>query len=86
MFGVINVYMMVIGMIIVCMVKEYINGLMVKDMKENMNLIRNVDMVYIIIWMEEGFLDNGWMVFNREKVVCKIMKGELEKENGRMVK
>lgn len=49
MYGVINVYMMVIGMIILCMVKEYINGLMVNDMKENMNLIKNVDMVYIII-------------------------------------
>lgn len=76
MYGVINVYMMVIGMIIVCMGREYINGLMVKDMRGNMNLIRNVDMVYIIIWMEEDFQVNGWMVFNRGKVGCKIMRGE----------
>lgn len=46
--------MKVNGWIIICMAEGYIHGRMVGNMKENINMIKNMDMEYIPGLMEES--------------------------------
>lgn len=72
------------GKIIICMVKEYIHGLMAGNTKENMLMIKNMGMEFTHILMAGAIKDNGLMANNTERASSLHRKVLRRKACGRM--
>jgi len=68
------------------MVKVFTNGLMVESTKENTYMIKNMDMVYILIQMVVHIEENGQMASNMVKVYLLLPKDQRKKVFGMKVK
>jgi hypothetical protein len=75
-----------IGKTITCMVREFINGLMVESMKENMLMIKNMAMVFILIRMVVLIGENGLMASNMGKGYLLLLRDQRKKGFGMKAK
>jgi hypothetical protein len=78
--------LMEIGKPITCMEKEFILGKMEGDMKENIIMTRNMDLVFILGPMGENMKVIGETVNNMEKVVIYYLLVNLELDIGKRVR
>ena len=74
------------GLTIICTVKEYILGPMVESMREDISMIKSMDMEYTPILMADHTKDNGRKVSSMEKEDSLPHKELKEKVFGMKVK
>jgi hypothetical protein len=83
----INIVILGNGLTIYLMVKVYIYLIMEKDMKDIYKVVRNMVLEYIIMLMVIHIMENGSMIWNKEKEnIFIIYKENLMMVNGNLVK
>ena len=73
------------GLKIVFMAKEFINGLKVKNIMENINMIKRMVMEYLNLLMVEGMRVIGLMANKMVKVLYIFLMVSKNQESGEMV-